>query len=188
MDIELFERILQAVKSYDDYFTPKIDATGKEGLSPLQKMTAAVRMLAYGCPADLLDEYIQIGESTAIESLIHFCDAVIGVFEERYLRRPTSIDIAMLLQEGEERGFPGMLGSLDCMHWHWKNCPTAWHGTHTNGFKGVPTLILEIVASKSLWIWHAFFGMAGTNNDITVLDRSPLFDDLINGVAPHVIS
>ncbi|CAH9074501.1 unnamed protein product [Cuscuta epithymum] len=77
-----------------------------------------------------------------------------------------------------------MLGSLDCMHWHWKNCPTAWHGTHTNGFKRVPTLILEIVASKNLWIWHAFFGMAGTNNDVNVLDRSPLFDDLVNDRAP----
>ncbi|CAH9116217.1 unnamed protein product [Cuscuta epithymum] len=47
-----------------------------------------------------------------------------------------------------------------------------------------PTLILEIVAGHNLWIWHAFFGMAGTNNDVNVLDRSPLFDDIINDVAP----
>lgn len=70
------------------------------------------------------------------------------------------------------------------MRWHWKNSLATWHGTHTNGFKRIPTLILEVVASKNLWIWHALFGMAGTNNDITVLDRSPLFDDLINGIAP----
>ncbi|XVF58959.1 hypothetical protein PTKIN_Ptkin07bG0108300 [Pterospermum kingtungense] len=37
-----------------------------------------VRMLAYGCSADLLDEYVQIGKSTAIESLKRFYDAVIG--------------------------------------------------------------------------------------------------------------
>lgn len=184
MDVDLFNRILCAIGSYDNYFTPKVDAVGKCGLSPLQKMIAALRMLAYGCPADLLDEYIQIGESTAIESLKHFCDAIIGLFEEQYLRRPNKDDIERLLKEGEERGFPGMLGSLDCMHWQWKNCPTAWHGTHTNGFKRVPTLILEAVASKDLWIWHAFFGMAGTNNDINVLNRSPLFDDIVNDVAP----
>lgn len=64
----------------------------------------------------------------------------------------------------------------------------AWHGTYTNGYKKVPTLILEVVASKDLWIWHAFFGMAGTSNDITVLDRSPLFDDLVHEVLHHVIS
>ncbi|KAK3232470.1 hypothetical protein Dsin_004351 [Dipteronia sinensis] len=125
MNVELFNRILRAIETNDDYFTQKTDAVRKLGLSPLQKMMAAVRMLAYGCPADFLDEYVQIGESTAIESLKHFCDVVIRVFETQYLRKPNTNDIARLLKEGEDRGFPGMLGSLDCMHWHWKNCPTA---------------------------------------------------------------
>ncbi|KAH7524947.1 hypothetical protein FEM48_Zijuj06G0173200 [Ziziphus jujuba var. spinosa] len=107
MDVELFKRILQAIKNYDDYFTQKVDAAGRVGLSPLQKMIAAVRMLAYGCPADLLDEYVQIGESTAIESLKRFCDAIIGVFKEQYLRKPNKDDVARLLKEGEDRGFPG---------------------------------------------------------------------------------
>ncbi|KAK3229427.1 hypothetical protein Dsin_001308 [Dipteronia sinensis] len=184
MNVELFNRILHAIENNDDYFTQKIDVVGKLGLSPLQKMMAAVRMLAYGCPADFLDEYVQIGESTAIESLKHFCDVVIRVFETQYLRKPNTNDIARLLKEEEDRGFLGMPGSLDCMHWHWQNCPTKWHGTHTNGFKKVLILILEVVASQDLWIWHAFFGMAGINNDINVLDRSPLFDDLINESAP----
>ncbi|CAH9119526.1 unnamed protein product [Cuscuta europaea] len=184
MDIKLFQRILRAIEAYDDYFTQKVDAIGNPGLSPLQKIISSIRMLAYGCAADILDEYVQIGESTAIESLKRFCDAVIGIFEKQYLRKPDKDDVAKLLKEGEDRVFPGMLGSLDCMHWHWKNCPTAWHGTHTNGFKRVPTLILEIVASKNLWIWHAFFGMAGTNNDVNFLDRSPLFDDLVNDRSP----
>ncbi|CAH9093024.1 unnamed protein product, partial [Cuscuta epithymum] len=72
MNIELFTQILQDVENYDSYFRQKIDAVGNIGLSPLQKMVAAIRMLAYGCPADLLDEYIQIGETTSIESLKHF--------------------------------------------------------------------------------------------------------------------
>ncbi|XVF70001.1 hypothetical protein PTKIN_Ptkin11bG0126500 [Pterospermum kingtungense] len=102
MDVELFNRILQAIENYDDYFTQKVDAVGKEGLSPLQKMITAMRMLAYGCPAYLLDEYVQIGESTAIESLKRFCDAVIGVFEQQYLSTPNEDDISRLLQEGED--------------------------------------------------------------------------------------
>ncbi|GJR20969.1 ALP1-like protein [Tanacetum coccineum] len=41
-------------------------------------------------------------------------------------------------------------------------------------------------SSQDLWIWHAFYGMAGANNDINVLDNSPLFDDLLDDLAPVV--
>jgi hypothetical protein len=44
-------------------------------------------------------------------------------------------------------------------------------------------MILEAVAGYDLWIWHAFFGMPGTNNDLNVLHRSPVFDPLRNGTS-----
>jgi hypothetical protein len=40
------------------------------------------------------------------------------------------------------------------------------------------------VASQDLWIWHAYFGMPGSHNDINVLDTSPLFQNLLHGEAP----
>nr|GEW86673.1 RNA-directed DNA polymerase, eukaryota, nucleotide-binding alpha-beta plait domain protein [Tanacetum cinerariifolium] len=49
-----------------------------------------------------------------------------------------------------------------------------------------PTIILEVVASYDLWIWHAFFGTPSSCNDINVLHRSPLFDDILSGRAPNV--
>uniref|UniRef100_A0A0D3DQL3 Uncharacterized protein n=1 Tax=Brassica oleracea var. oleracea TaxID=109376 RepID=A0A0D3DQL3_BRAOL len=78
-----------------------------------------------------------------------------------------------------------MIGSIDCMHWEWENCPTAWKGQYSCG-SGKPTIVLEAVASYDLWIWHAFFGPPCTLYDINVLDRSPVFDDIINGQAPQV--
>ncbi|KAK2638320.1 hypothetical protein Ddye_026115 [Dipteronia dyeriana] len=68
-----------------------------------------------------------------------------------YLRSPNATDVARLLRIGKDRGFPGMLGSLDCMHWKWKNCPTAWAGQYA-GRSGSPTIILEAVADYDLWI------------------------------------
>ncbi|KAF8376731.1 hypothetical protein HHK36_031601 [Tetracentron sinense] len=93
-------------------------------------MTTAIWMLAYGMPADAMEEYMRIGESTTVESLKRFCRAIISIHEEEYLGSLTTTDISKLLREEEKRGFPGMLGSLDCMHWSWKNCLAAWHGQY----------------------------------------------------------
>ncbi|XP_022013809.1 uncharacterized protein LOC110913275 [Helianthus annuus] len=48
----------------------------------------------------------------------------------------------------------------------------------------MPAMMLEAVTSQDLWIWHAFFGMPGSHNDINFIHHSPLFNDLINGVGP----
>ncbi|XP_074336255.1 uncharacterized protein LOC141673409 [Apium graveolens] len=108
---------------------------------------------------------------------------VVEIFKSEYLRTPNATDIASLLRVAESRGFPGMLGSLDSMHWQLDKCPTAYHSIYT-GHVEKPTIILKTVASYNLWIWHAFFGMRGSHNDINVLDQSNLFDELRAGCAP----
>ena len=185
MGRSLFMRIVQAVEQHDDYFVQKREGNGRLGLSCLQKICAAYMMISYGVPADFMDQYIRIGESTVIESLRKFVRSIIEVFGDEYLRSPNEHDTARLLAIGESRGFPGMLGSIDCMHWEWKNCPTAWQGQYT-GHVHKPTIILEAVASQDLWIWHAFFGLPGSHNDINVLHRSHLFAKLAEGEAPQV--
>ncbi|XP_071713356.1 uncharacterized protein [Rutidosis leptorrhynchoides] len=77
------------------------------------------------------------------------------------MRSPNAHDVARLYSAHEERrGFRGMLGSVDCMHWEWRNCPVAFKEQYTRA---------------------CFFGMAGSNNDINVLNQSPIFDKLKNG-------
>ena len=43
------------------------------------------------------------------------------------------------------------------------------------------TIILEAVADRETWIWHAFFGMHGSLSDINVLNRPPLMNKIRNG-------
>ena len=130
MSRNLFLHIVEAVKEHVVYFQQRRDSLGHLGLSSLQKITAAFRMLEYGVPADATDEYVKIGKSTSVESLKRFCRAIIEIFGYRYLRSSNENDIVRLLYIGEQCGFPGMLGSLDYMHWKWKNCPTTWAGLY----------------------------------------------------------
>jgi hypothetical protein len=58
-----------------------------------------------------------MGESQAIKCVKRFAIAIVRVFNEEYLRTPNAQDTARLLEFKKNRGFPGMLGSIDCMHW-----------------------------------------------------------------------
>lgn len=181
----LFNRVLGGVTAFDDYFLQKTDALNVVGLSSHQKIAAGIRCLAYGASADIWGEYLCMGETTLLETVKKFAVAIVHVFGEEYGRAPTTADVNRMATENSRRGFPGMLGSIDCMHWEWKNCPTAWHGQYT-GHKKAPTVILEAVASYDTWIWKSFFGMPGSCNDLNVLHRSTVFEDLLHGRTPPI--
>ncbi|XP_073067190.1 uncharacterized protein [Primulina eburnea] len=106
MSRRLFLHIMTSIQEQDNYFVQKADALGRHGLTPYQKITAAMRILAYGVGADATDEYTKIGESIAIESVNRFCRATIEVFGDLYLRSPNAEDIERLLHIGKQRGFP----------------------------------------------------------------------------------
>ncbi|KAB2632068.1 nuclease HARBI1 [Pyrus ussuriensis x Pyrus communis] len=117
MERHLFNKIMIAVCNHDSYFVQKKDAFGAMGLLPEQKITATLRMLAYGASADQVDEITRMGQSTILESLMRFCGAIESIYTAEHLRKPTHMDLEWLLKKAEMRGFPGMIGSIDCMHW-----------------------------------------------------------------------
>ncbi|XP_071699446.1 uncharacterized protein [Rutidosis leptorrhynchoides] len=198
MSQSLLEKIIEGILSYSTrpdapkwftYFQQRPDARGVLGVSTILKVTTAIRQLAYGDSPDLFDEYLQISERTSRESLQNFTRCIIDLYGNVYMREPTEDDIRRLYQKHEElHGFSGMLGSIDCMHWAWGKCLNAWKGHFTRGDHSYPTIMLEAVASYDNWIWHAYFGMAGSNNDLNVLNASPLFDSLLTDTAPQGFS
>jgi len=137
-----------------------------------------MRTLAYGIAADCIDQYLKIGASTALECMKNFALGMIEVFGNECLRKPTQADVDRLLQVAEARDFLGMLGSIDCTHGEWKNCLASWKASFQKKLYKMPIIILEAVTSYELWIWHAFFGLPGSLNDINVLDHSPVFQEL----------
>ena len=66
MNKAVFMRIVYRLSENVLFFQQRKDAVGRLGLSPIQKCTAAIRMLAYGSAADAADEYLRLGESTSL--------------------------------------------------------------------------------------------------------------------------
>ncbi|XP_021863264.1 uncharacterized protein [Spinacia oleracea] len=104
----VFTRIVNQLRESNVYFQQRPDATGILGASPLQKCTAAIRMLAYGTSADAVDKYLKLASSIARECLSHFVEGVVSEFGPGYLRRENTTDTERLLRESHIRGFPGI--------------------------------------------------------------------------------
>jgi len=95
--------------------------------STLQKVAAALRVLAYGLPADEVDEYDRLEESTINETVQRITRFVVEKYQPLYLRETTRADLQRIMDDYADAGFPGCMGCVDCSHWVWKMCPVAFH-------------------------------------------------------------
>ncbi|GKB21345.1 ALP1-like protein [Tanacetum coccineum] len=108
----LFTKIVREVTDASPFFQQTNDCTGKVGISSLMKCTSAIRQMAYGAVPDSLDEYQQM----------------------EFLRKLTYSDMEKLYAHHDEmHGFPRMLGSIDCTHWPWANCPVTYTTQFSRG-------------------------------------------------------
>ncbi|GJZ03269.1 ALP1-like protein isoform X1 [Tanacetum coccineum] len=173
-------------KYMKEYFRRREDCTGHASIGPIMKCTSAIRQLAYNTTPDPFDEYLQIAERCSRECLVNLTKCIYIIYVEEYLRRTTleGFEKTYALHK-EKHGLPGMLESIDCMHWDWRNYPKALHAQFKRRDHKYPTLMLEAVADQKLWIWHVYFWGSGANNDLNVLYGSPLFDDVLTDTAPE---
>jgi hypothetical protein len=79
-----------------------------------------------------------MGERTILECVNKFTSTIVEEYGDIYLREPNVQDIARLLEVAEQRGFLGMLDSIDCMHWEWERCQHALHDQYSGHHKKQP--------------------------------------------------
>ncbi|KAM1197291.1 hypothetical protein FF1_008889 [Malus domestica] len=87
-------------------------------------------MMAYGSPADSMNETHGMSESTCLDTLEQFCDTIVQVYKDEYLREPNQEDLNRLIRKAKD--------------------------------------------------------LPGSQNDSTVLGRSPLFNNLTEGKTPQL--
>jgi len=88
-----------------------------------------------------------------------------------------------MMERDAERGFPGCMGSVDCSHWEWHQCPTGMAGAYQSR-NGSRVVVVEAVCDEDLWIWHLLVGAPGSLNDTNVMNQSPHYLDVTAGRWP----
>jgi hypothetical protein len=167
--------------SKNPFFTKTESIVGNSVSSIEAKLLLPLKTYAYGVAPKCFCDYFQMSFPFAATVCKEFDEMMVSLYTKEYLRTPTPNDIKSIVTLHKHvHGVDGLLGSLDCTHTYWKNCPAAWKGQ----FKGrnpSPSIVLEAACDYNLWFWHLSYGHCGCLNDINILNRSPLLDMMLDG-------
>jgi Plant transposon protein len=115
------------------------------------RLILPLQSYAYGVPCQTFAPYYQMSPTFARDCCSEFDNAMIQCFQKEYRRLPTAQDIKNITSlHRKVHQVDGWIGSLDCTHTFWKNCPKAWAGSF-KGKEEKPSLVLEAVADYLLF-------------------------------------
>jgi len=181
--LALYRLLKRELPRVEPSLRQRTDATGRLWHPLYAKLLTSLRRLGSGVSVQDLDDQCRMAPETQRQVFTTFLHAARSRFRQRFLNRePTALELRCITDQYSARGFPGCAGAVDCMKLVWKNCPRALKGQfHNPKDSKMAVISCEAVADSSLYCSHWFAGRPGTNNDVNVLDNSPLFTDILSG-------
>jgi Plant transposon protein. len=136
----------------------------------------SLRCIASGCTFDAIEELTCVSQQTH-RLFFHKYFCTWGkVAANDIIMMPHDVDaISHVTRQYEQRGLPGCVGSIDCVHVCWDRCPASMHSV-CKGKDKVPTLAFQVVCSHAKRIMYVSDYFWGTYNDKTIARLDPLFD------------
>jgi hypothetical protein len=142
----------------------------------------ALRLLRTGGSCQQFDDQAGFSKTTINSRFKKVVRSIVTILGPIFL--PDEPDAAMesqILQTMADRGFIGCAGSLDCTHVKWR-CPKS-HQPLYKGKESETTIVIQCIASPSLYCTNCFVGSAGSNNDLTTLRLSNFVHRILNGTS-----
>jgi hypothetical protein len=133
------------------------------------KVLAVLRRLGRGGPFDDCWDGSGMDGETARVFFHDFCAKFSSTLYHVYVQPPTtSEDIKNVTTIYKLLGFPGAVGSIDCVHVRWDKCPFSLRSS-CSGKEGYPTLAYEACVDHSKKILSVTQSHYGARNDKTIV-------------------
>lgn len=146
---------------------------------PLEVLVlGCLRILGRGMCLDGIQELSGVSIEVQRKFLHKFCHLFSNTQFDKYCglpRDPEEID--KIVSEYALLGFPGCIGSTDCVHIAWDRCPYKLRFEYT-GKAHYPTVSFEVTCTHSRRILACSKGFPGSTNDKTIAT----FDEFIQGM------
>jgi Plant transposon protein len=177
----LFECLVQMTR-VNAWFSERKDAAGRSA-APLElKILGVLRVLGRGYCFDGIEELCFISREV-IRTFFHaWCERFSKKYFPIYCNPPTTQEeIQRTLAVYNRLGFPGCIGSTDCVHIIWERCPVGERFLH-KGKEGFPTLSYEVTVDHSSKIIAVTNGFPGATNDLTIVRFDGFVTEIHDGV------
>jgi len=94
---------------------------------------------------------------------------------------PTGADLKKVMNDYDDLGFTGAMGSTDVTHVHWQGAPFSQRRSYT-GKEGYPTLAYECTVDHSGRVLACTRGFPGAQNDKTIVRFDGFVHELKEGI------
>lgn len=171
---------LQLLVLAERWFPQKeFDVCGRETTPVFLKLLGTLRMLGKGCSWDLLYELsgvsAEVHRKWTLNFIAKFCTEMYPV----YVHGPRNSDeIASVTALYAAAGFPGCVGSTDCVHIRWEMCPVMWSSAFKNGKNNYASISYEMTVDHTKRFQATTIGHYGTTSDMTIVK----FDGFVTAV------
>ena len=174
---QVFTQLLQFAEAW---FPQKIYHICGREIAPVSlKLLGTLRMLGKGCSWDLLYELSGVSAEVRRKWTLNFIDKFRKELYPVYVHGPrNSEELDSVTSLYAACGFPGCVGSTDCVHIRWDLCPALLFNTFKNGKNSYASIAYEMTVDHSKRIQASTIGHYGTTSDKSIVK----FDGFVNEV------
>ena len=165
---QLYTHLLSMATSW--FPQNQVDAFGYE-ITPISlKLLGTLRILGKGCSWDLLYELSGVSAEVHRRWTLAFIAKFALEMYPIYVHGPRdSSEMESVSSLYAASGFPGCIGSTDCVHIRWERCPSQWSSAYRNGKHSFTSIAYEMTVTHSKKFQATTTGHYGTTSDKTIV-------------------
>lgn len=134
------------------------------------QVMAALKVLASGCTFTDVAAMSGMSRSTAETSFYTFTEEFSKALWDTWVTLPVGEDLKSVETIYRKCGLAGAVGSIDCTHFKWDQCPWSEQRQHI-GKEGYASVVVEAMCDHAGRILAARKCYPGAENDKTIISR-----------------
>jgi hypothetical protein len=128
------------------------------------KVVGALYALANGASQFMVSRHTNLSEEIHRSFFLKWLHHMALISDEYIYMPRDDATYKRVVGEYTARGFPGCIGSIDCVHIGWDRCPTQYTNVYTCK-EGFPSIAYEVICTSRKFIQSVTVGHPGTRND-----------------------